>query len=435
MPVPRPIAAAHFHHGLRGADADEDAVFSAALAERLHIPCRVVYGAVPTNTGHSPNDAARRARYTFLEETARQFGATHLATGHNADDQAETVLGRVLRGTSVDGLAGIPPRRVLPFGLVLVRPILNQRRADIEAYCTACGVVPRRDPSNEKDRYARSRLRKRLPELADAFNPQLVAALHRLSVHAATDSDYLKVQADLLWNRVSEQIAPYALRFEAALLSREHTALRRRVLLRGIHQISESVGSEENAATAAWVEDLDALLQNAQRGALTLPGRIRAERTSNSLLLRAVAPEPRTKLAISPITLPVPGTVLVSWAGISISACWRASDDEPAPRVRLARVIDMALPVETPLAVRPVKKGERMSPLGMDGKTRLVRDLLADAKISATERDSAPAVVRTDTGEILWLVGIAQAESTRVQANDKTGAVLRLSVTESDTLP
>ncbi len=414
---------------MRGADADEDTVFSAALAESLQIPCCVVYGSVPKNTGRSPNDAARRARYAFLEETARQFGATHIATGHNADDQAETVLGRVLRGTSVDGLAGIPSRRVLPSGLVIVRPILSQRRTDIEAYCAACGVVPRRDPSNEKDRYARSRLRKRLPELANAFNPQLVAALHRLSVHAATDSAYLNAQADILWNRTAAQIAPNVLRLDAALLSPEHPALRRRVLLHGIHQVSEGVGTEENAATSAWVEALDALLHDVQRGALTLPGRIRAERTPDGLFLRATAPETRTEAAISSVLLPLPGTVFVSWAGISISAYWQEAGEEPAPRERLARAIDMAVPVGTPLVVRSVNKGGRMAPLGMSGRTRLVRDLLADAKIPVAERDSAPAVVRTDTEEILWLIGIAQAESTRVPDDNETSAVLRLSVT------
>jgi tRNA(Ile)-lysidine synthase len=435
MPVPRPIAAAHFHHGLRGADADEDAAFSADLAERLGIACRVVRGTVPKNTGRSPNDAARRARYAFLEETARDFDATHLATGHTADDQAETVLGRVLRGTSVDGLSGIPPRRILTPGLTLVRPILSRRRAEVEAYCAARGIVPRRDPSNEKDRYTRSRLRKRLPELAAHFNAQLVPALNRLAVHAATDSDYLNTQADVLWERTAESITSdtgAAVRFDVALLVREHPAVRRRVLLRGILLVAEAAGTEEDAAAMVWVDALDALLHDTRGRPITLPGRIRAERTPTDLILRAADNEKKYIPCSSPISLSLPGTTGIPWANLSVSARVLPPEEELAPRRRHASIIDIALSADVPLVVRTASRGERMAPLGMNGKTRAVRDLLADAKIPVAQRESSPVVARADTEEILWLIGVAQAESTRVTtAGEKTETVLRLSIIDA----
>ncbi|MES2464831.1 MAG: tRNA lysidine(34) synthetase TilS [Armatimonadota bacterium] len=428
LPVPRPIAAAHFHHGLRGADADEDAAFSAVLAERLGIVCRVVRGSVPKNTGRSPNDAARRARYAFLEETARDFGATHVATGHTADDQAETVLGRVLRGTSVDGLAGIPAYRRLTSGITLVRPMLSQSRADVEAYCKAQGVVPRRDPSNEKDRYARSRLRKRLPELAEQFNPQLASALNRLAANAAADSDYLNAQAAVVWTRAAETMTAGSVRFDAALLSREHPAIRRRVLLQGILHAAEVAGTDEDAATMVWVEALDALLSSSLGKPVTLPGRIRAERTLTYLILTPAAEEAKQSLLCPLVPLPLPGTTEVFWADLTITTRFVPPEEAPTPRQRRASVIDIALSADAPLVVRTSDKGERMAPLGMNGRTRLIRDLLADAKIPAAERDSTPVIARADTGEILWLVGIAQSESTRVRDDDpKTGSVLRLS--------
>ena len=434
LPVPRPAAAAHFHHGLRGADADEDAEFSTSLSQSLDIPCRVVRGTVPKNTGRSPNDAARRARYTFLEETARDMGATHIATGHTADDQAETVLGRVLRGTSVDGLAGIPPRRNLAPALLLVRPILGLRRADVEAYCAFRGIVPRRDPSNEKDRYTRSRLRKRLPLLVGDFNIHLIPALNRLAAHAAADSDYLTAQADTLWHETTQGSTPACVWFNAARLSHEHAALRRRVLLRGILEIAEAAGAEEDAATAAWVDVLDALLHDAAGKPVTLPGSIRAERTSGSLLLCApenaapVVPLP----SATPIPIPVPGSVEIPWTDRQLSVRPLVPGEEAALRQHRASVIDIALPENAMLVVRNAAKGERMAPLGMNGKRRLVRDLLADARIPVDQRDTAPVVARADTGEILWLIGIAQAESTRVTSDSlSTDIVLRLSADSS----
>jgi tRNA(Ile)-lysidine synthase len=148
----RPVAAAHFHHGLRGSDADGDAGFSAALSAGLGVPCVVGLGAVSAGSGRSPNDAARRDRYAFLVETAREVGADHIATAHTADDQAETVLGRVLRGTSMEGVAGIATRREREPGLWVVRPLLGLRRAEGLAFLAERGVVARHDPSNDKDR-------------------------------------------------------------------------------------------------------------------------------------------------------------------------------------------------------------------------------------------------------------------------------------------
>jgi tRNA(Ile)-lysidine synthase len=233
--LPDPVAAAHFHHGLRGRDADEDAAFSAALAVRCGIPCVVGLGAVPKD-GRSPNDTARRARYDFLLEAARDFAADTIATAHTADDQAETVLNRVLRGTSVDGLAGIPARRMLAEGVTVVRPLRACRRVDIEAYCAAHGITPRRDPSNEKDRYTRSRLRKRLPELARDFNPRLTEALIRLSEQAAADAELLNTLTDDLMTRAVRDAAPECLVLNASALREAPPALRRRALIRALRR-------------------------------------------------------------------------------------------------------------------------------------------------------------------------------------------------------
>ncbi len=284
--LPSPIAAAHFHHGLRGTDADEDAAFSAELSVRMRIPCVIGIGAVQSG-GRSPNDAARRFRYEFLTEAAQDFGANTIAVAHTADDQAETVLGRVLRGSGVDGLAGIPPSRVLAPGLTVVRPLLCLRRSEIESICAANGVVPRQDPSNVKDQYSRSRLRKRLPELEREFNPRLVEALGRLAENAALDSELLEERSAELLERSLRVAEVGQLVLDWAALREAHPALRRRVLKSALWRLAGDDPRIAEIATGAWIAYVDDFVTGIQTGIPNdLPAGIRFRIHAGALFLQ-----------------------------------------------------------------------------------------------------------------------------------------------------
>lgn len=186
----------HVHHGLRGSEADADQAAVASLAECLEVPFaarRVDPRA--RRAGRSSRDrptlqeAARDLRYGALREIAEALEAPVIATAHNADDQAETVLLRLLRGTGPDGLAGIPERS--PDGWV-ARPLLRVSRAEIEAWARANAVAWREDPSNADPVYARSRLRRDwLPGLAEAFNPRLLRAIADLAEAQQRDSEWI----------------------------------------------------------------------------------------------------------------------------------------------------------------------------------------------------------------------------------------------------
>ncbi|MBC8138168.1 MAG: tRNA lysidine(34) synthetase TilS [Fibrella sp.] len=280
------IGAAHFHHGLRGADADEDASFCAGLCAQLAIPLAICLGKV-TPAGRSPQAAARADRYAFLTDTANEWGANCLAVAHTADDQAETVLGRVLRGTSVDGLAGIPPTRELSAGLHIIRPLLNVTRAQVEAFCAEKGVTPRQDPSNSGTKYVRSRLRQRMPEIAREFNPRLVDALRRLADNARTDSEYIAVQAKELWERgVTEYKPGETISLSVAVLEDAHPALTRRVLLTAIRNIypDDKPVEREEATTAAFVDAVEEMIRT-RTGAVNLPGNVHAKLTQKRAML------------------------------------------------------------------------------------------------------------------------------------------------------
>ncbi|MGE3820352.1 MAG: tRNA lysidine(34) synthetase TilS, partial [Isosphaeraceae bacterium] len=174
------LVVAHLDHGVRGEAARADAAFVGDLAAALKLP--IIQGRwTPTRASHFEADA-RTARYSWLFETARNLGASSVAVGHTRDDQAETVLQRVVRGTGLRGLAGMPSRRALGPGVTLVRPLLDVSRGELRDYLGAIGQPYREDASNADLGRTRARLRHDLlPKLAAEYNPKVADALIRLA--------------------------------------------------------------------------------------------------------------------------------------------------------------------------------------------------------------------------------------------------------------
>lgn len=179
------LTAAHLNHGLRGEGAEADARFAESLARGQGFEfasARADVGAWAGESGDNLEQAARRARYEFLSEAARLAEAAAVLTGHTLDDQAETVLLRLLRGSGSEGLGGMRPERSLEEGgrVSLRRPLLGwARRADTEGYCRARGVEFRADEMNEDERFARVRVRRRLLPLLETFNPRAAETIAR----------------------------------------------------------------------------------------------------------------------------------------------------------------------------------------------------------------------------------------------------------------
>lgn len=204
------LVVAHAHHGLRAA-ADADLAFVAALAARLGLP--LVAARLPVAEGDGVRGEglearARRMRYRWLGEAAHAAGARHVVVAHTADDQAETILHRALRGTGVAGLEGMRPARPLADGVALVRPLLGVRRAALRGYLRARGEGWREDESNADPRRARSFLRGEiLPRLEGAAWPAATAALVRLGAQAAATAAALASAAGHLLERHSRPVA------------------------------------------------------------------------------------------------------------------------------------------------------------------------------------------------------------------------------------
>ena len=281
------LVVAHFNHELRD-EADGDERFVRELADRLGLECVVGRANRPALTPRPTSgleESARQARYDFLRATAVEIGARYVATAHTADDQAETVLHRILRGTGMAGMRGIRRTRALAEGVSLIRPLLSVRRGELTGYLAELGQPFREDATNAERRFTRNRLRHELlPQLAQRYNANVVDALLRLSHLAGEAQDVIDgLVADLLRRHVT--LEKDRLLVACAELRREPRYLVRELFVAAWRRQG---WPEQAMGFAEWELLADmALAPDVPRGSLTrmLPGGIRVERQADAVLL------------------------------------------------------------------------------------------------------------------------------------------------------
>jgi tRNA(Ile)-lysidine synthase len=277
------LHAAHLNHQLRGDAADADARWIADLCGRLDVPATIGTAdvqALADESGNGVEEAARRARYAFLEETAAAIGCTHLAVAHTADDQAETILHHILRGTGLAGLRGMPAARPLKSGLLLVRPLLAVDRPAVLRFLADLWQDYRHDPSNADPAFTRNRIRERLLPLLEAeFNPQIREALRKLGRQAAGWQEQVECEARILLQKGLTDATRDLCRIDCEFLQDQPRHVVREcfaLLWRRQDWPRREMGFAE------W-ERLAELAANG--GTATLPGAVRATRRGNLLVL------------------------------------------------------------------------------------------------------------------------------------------------------
>ncbi|HWA97155.1 MAG TPA: tRNA lysidine(34) synthetase TilS [Pirellulales bacterium] len=278
----------HVNHGLRGAESDADAQFVGKLAAQLQVEARVRrVEPVPaaSDQGDGLEAAARSARYALLRDEAEAVGARYVVTAHTADDQAETILHRVLRGTGLDGLRGMRRARPLSDAVTLVRPLLEFRRAELRDYLAALGQGFREDTSNTDRRFTRNRLRHDLlPMAARDFNPEATEALLRLGRLAGDAQDAIAEIVDRELMPAITFEADGSLAIDGSALARWPVHLRREALKRAWQQRGwpmQAMGYD------AW-QRLAELVGSDLQKSITLPTCIRAARADGRIRLSRV---------------------------------------------------------------------------------------------------------------------------------------------------
>lgn len=274
------VAVAHFDHRLRP-DSAADAEFVAAACGAQGIACRIGAWADPPAIDRGGMEAAaRRARYLFLTQAAAECGFRHVATAHTADDQAETILHRILRGTGLRGLAGIRPARPLSPKITLVRPLLEVRRSELVEYLTAIGQPFRTDTTNFDPRRTRNRLRHELlPLLAEKFNPQAGAALTRLGALAGEAENALEELAARLLARSVTSRGEERIDLDVSAWGNEP----RYLVQVALQRLWVEQHWPEQGMTAGHWRRLARLAENPLPGGLSLPGTITAFRRGSIL--------------------------------------------------------------------------------------------------------------------------------------------------------
>lgn len=281
------LVAAHLNHGLRGDESDGDAAFVAQVAGELGVEAIVSRGAVAEaarERGDGVEAAARDLRYRFLIDTARSVGARVIATAHTRDDQAETILQRIVRGTGLAGLGGIPRARPLADGTIgLVRPMLMLRRSQVVEYLAALGQPYRKDSSNTDRAYTRNRIRHDLlPQLVRDYNPQVVEALARLATQADEVRELVASLVEPLVRRSVVRSRKGTFEIDCRALAGEPRYLVREVVMRAWQE-------SELPQQAMGFDEWDALAEMVAGEAETkrmMPGGVTAERAGARLVIR-----------------------------------------------------------------------------------------------------------------------------------------------------
>jgi len=398
----------HVHHGLRGKAADQDAAFVVGEAARRGLGVtvgRLVPAERPRGT--SIQVWARDGRYRCLEAVRDRVNAAWILTAHTLNDQAETVLLNLLRGTGARGLAGIPQTRDR-----ILRPLLDVSRDEVETYRVARLVAFREDVSNASDAYRRNRIRHHLlPLLVKEYNPRIVRSLATLAALLREDESALAAVVAAL---VSEGVRADegAVQVDISRFRSAQPAVARRALLEAFRLASRDAGS----LTRAHLQALVCLLT--RDAAVRLPGGLEATRTGDCLQIgpRVVAAAARSDC--SPPSsdgsheIPVRPGRWTSWAPLGCRLRIRrlaASAVASASRDRWRQVLSPAVMTGGP-SLRGWRPGDRFQPLGLRGQKKL-QDFFVDAKVPRRERARIPLLLAL--GRIAWVVGQRIAEEFR----------------------
>ncbi|HID96495.1 MAG TPA: tRNA lysidine(34) synthetase TilS [Candidatus Latescibacteria bacterium] len=398
---------AHLDHGLRAEDSQRDAEFVRDLAAKYNLPATVAYRNVREflkKHRFSLEEGARVVRYTFLKEVAEEVSAQKIATAHTLDDQAETILFRVLRGAGVQGLVGIPPVREGLF----VRPLLKVTRREILDFLATRGLTFRHDRSNEDLRYIRNRIRHSLiPYLKQEYNPKIVMALDRMADILRAEDEFIEETAGQIFNSVMKNRDKRKIILDIKRILGYHISIKRRVLRKALYLLTEGVVPE--------FKDIERLveLKVSKSRLFQLGFQITAQKWDDLLILkrgnvppfrRPVSIPGRTDLRELDAHLYVK---ILAQEGLLTGGL--GSDPQVA-------FLDLNS-IKGGIAVRSRCTGDVIQPLGMKGHTKKVKDLLIDRKIPRILRDEIPLLV--DQEKVLWVVGVEINELCRVTLESK----------------
>jgi tRNA(Ile)-lysidine synthase len=416
------LGVAHLNHCLRRNDSDKDAQFVEVLAKKYDLPCYTHKKDVlkyQIENKLSLEEAARRVRYTFLNNVADTMQYNKIAVGHHSDDNAELILMNLFRGSGTQGLSGIPPVR----DHKIIRPLIELNRSELIAFLSQNKLEYVSDESNTDTKYLRNRVRHDLiPLIKTAYNPNISETLNRLSSIIRSEEEWIDDVVHPFYEKTLLGVQKNCIILSVSMLNRYHPALQRRIIRTTI----EKIKGDLRRIRFVNVNSVIGLIEKGSAyGKVDLPDRIKIQRDRDAL---HVFKERRTSYGVSKrgnqsdtftfeYQIEKLGSVFIREIGATIKFT----------EMRLKKVFDYRYTgqhtgffdkdiLRFPMIIRNFRPGDAFKPLGVGG-TQKLKKFFIDKKVPRSERIKCPILL--SQGKIIWVVGHRIDESVKVMPSTR----------------
>lgn len=404
------IAAVHINHCLRGKDADEDEAYVKEFCRKINVEFyskRVDVNKLSEKLNISCETAGRKARYDFFSEIMKKTGANKIAIAHNANDVAETILMRIMRGTGLEGLIGIKPVREN----IYIRPLINITREEIENYCKENKLVPRIDKTNLQNIYSRNKIRLELiPYIRENFNSDIVNVLNRMSNSVASDNDFLMKISHEKYEKYCDN------RKEKVIISREAFSEHEAVLSRIIREALSYVNGNLNNFDKMHIMQIIKLQKQSTGKLIILPNDIMVVNNYGCIEVKKRKEDnDKNHNKVFPICEGInvfPDLNLKVTTDIIDISDFKFCLMEKSDHIKYFDYDK----IKNNINMRFRQEGDRFSPLGMNGSRKL-KDIFMDMKIPKDERYKIPLLCSGE--DIAWIIGYRISEKFKIDSNTK----------------
>lgn len=413
--IPFNIFVAHVNHGVRGKDADEDEEFVRLTCEKMNIPFyseKVDMNGYARKHKMSSEEAGRKLRYDFFNEVLFEIGGGKIAVAHNKNDQAETLIMRIIRGTGIDGLKGM---KFLNGNII--RPLLNVTRKEIEEYISKNNIEVRIDKTNLEPKYLRNRIRLEIiPYIEREYNPNFLDGLSRLSRTANLDCNFLDKYSSNIYKKIVKTESKNSIILNRNDFLKEHKSIKQRIIKLCLMKVADDINgiTEKNISdtmvlfdkgdTGKSIDLSNGLIAKTSYGEIIIQKRENKEFRSFSYKMRenGVNYVPECKCYFEMKVAPIE-KVKLNFKNMYI----KSFDYDK---------------IYGELIIRNRISGDKFKPYGMNG-TKKLKDYFIDEKIPKNLRESIPIIA--DEKNILWIVGYRTNEEYKITSNTKKVLVIK----------
>lgn len=411
------IFAIHINHMLRGPESDQDEEYVTELCEKLGVKLLVKQANIKETAdqkGLSIEEAGREARYELFDIAANEVNASRIAVAHNKNDQAETLLMRMIRGTGLEGLKGIEHKRGS-----IVRPLLDVSRKEIEAYCEQYDLKPRTDSSNLESIYTRNRIRLDLiPGINKLFNTDITETFYRMANLLKEDNEYIEENAVIIYNQCILNQKVKEIRLDISKILSCHTAISKRIIRMAVKHVK---GNTKGIESIHIDKVLEAICGGKTGVKLHLPCGVRIKVSYNELIVTSGTTEEEPVFFEKSVN--IPGVTTVPELNLRIEAELVRYDDVETARLNeksFIQIFDFDK-LSKGINIRNRRNGDVFKPLKSNG-TKKLKEYFIDNKFPRDLRNELPMIAYEK--EIVWIVGYKISDKFTVTENTKS--VLKL---------